>query len=114
MQNSLRYTDGSANKPGRVEAEVQLSDAGVTVIWSDSSPGVPDDALALLFDRLYRVEASRSRASGGSGLGLSIVRSIAEAHQGQVTATHSPLGGLAVSVFFPYLSNQPDSGSPAR
>ena len=114
MQNSLRYTDGSADKPGQVEAEVLRSDAGITVRWSDSSPGVPDNALALLFDRLYRVEASRSRASGGSGLGLSIVRSIAEAHQGQVTATHSPLGGLAVSVFFAHPFNQPDSGSPAR
>lgn len=111
MQNSLRYTDGSAGQPGTVQAEVQLTEAGITVLWSDSTPGVPDDALPLLFDRLYRVEASRNRASGGSGLGLSIVRSIAEAHRGQVTATHSSLGGLSVSVFFPHPSNQPDTGN---
>lgn len=102
MQNSLRYTDGRADQPGRVQAEVQYTDDGITVLWSDSAPGVPDDALALLFDRLYRVEASRSRASGGSGLGLSIVRGIAEAHRGRVTAAHSPLGGLAVLVYFPH------------
>lgn len=111
MQNSLRYTDGSAGQPGTVQAEVQLTDAGITVLWSDSAPGVPNDALPLLFDRLYRVEASRSRASGGSGLGLSIVRSITEAHRGQVTTTHSPLGGLSVCVFFPHPSNQPDTGN---
>ncbi|WP_051207756.1 ATP-binding protein [Saccharospirillum impatiens] len=113
MQNSLRYTDGSAGQAGRVQVQVEVADAGITVHWSDSAPGVPDDALALLFDRLYRVDASRSRASGGSGLGLSIVRSIVDAHHGQVTATHSPLGGLVVSVVFAHPEHQPGFGSPA-
>ncbi len=109
MQNSLRYTDGRADQPGKILVEVQRRGDGVTVLWSR-----PDETLALLFDRLYRVEASRSRASGGSGLGLSIVRSIAEAHGGRVTATHSPLGGLTVSVCFPSPNDQPDSGNPLR
>lgn len=114
MQNSLRYTDGRADQPGKIMVEVQQRGDGVTVLWSDSAPGVPDDSLGLLFDRLYRVEASRNRASGGSGLGLSIVRSIAEAHGGRVTATHSPLGGLTVSVCFPSPNDQSGSGSPTR
>jgi len=112
MQNSLRYTDGQAARPGRIQTVVQSTNGSVSVLWSDTSPGVPDEALDLLFDRLYRVETSRNRASGGSGLGLSIVRSIAEAHHGSVTASHSPLGGLAVCVRLPRSGGHTDSGNP--
>jgi two-component system sensor histidine kinase BaeS len=62
---------------------------------------VPADALPRLFERFYRVDASRSRASGGAGLGLSICRSIVAAHGGDIAASASPLGGLRVSVTLP-------------
>ena len=52
-------------------------------------------------ERLYRVEASRSRASGGSGLGLAIARAIVEGHGGTLTANASPLGGLWIRLVFP-------------
>jgi two-component system sensor histidine kinase BaeS len=107
MQNSLRYTDGSADKPGQIRVSIESTGDQLTVIWSDSSPGVPPDSLPLLFDRLYRVEASRNRASGGSGLGLTIVRSIAEAHQGKVIATASVLGGLEVILTLPLSPYKP-------
>ncbi|HAJ12204.1 MAG TPA: signal transduction histidine-protein kinase BaeS, partial [Comamonadaceae bacterium] len=48
----------------------------------DSAPGVSSEHLPRLFDRFYRVEASRNRASGGAGLGLAISRRIVEAHHG--------------------------------
>jgi two-component system sensor histidine kinase BaeS len=67
----------------------------------DSGPGVSDDQLARLFDRFYRVEGSRSRTTGGSGLGLSICRNIVEAHGGSIEAGHSPLGGLSIRVELP-------------
>ena len=72
------------------------------VIWSDSAPGVPDVALPHLFDRFYRVEnRSRNRKTGGSGLGLAISQSIISAHNGKITAQHSPLGGLQLTILLP-------------
>ena len=64
-------------------------------------PGVPDENLGKLFDRFYRVEGSRNRATGGSGLGLSICQSIVAAHDGSLAASRSPLGGLALTLRLP-------------
>ncbi|MFG1495808.1 ATP-binding protein [Saccharospirillum sp. HFRX-1] len=96
-QNSLRYTDA----PGQVSVSLSRTDQYARLEWSDSSPGVPDAALARLFDRLYRVEDSRNRASGGSGLGLAIVHNVVSAHQGHVEARHSALGGLTLIIELP-------------
>jgi two-component system, OmpR family, sensor histidine kinase BaeS len=76
----------------------------VVIDVEDSAPGVPADALPRLFDRFYRVEDSRSRANGGAGLGLAIVRSVVEAHGGTIDAGRSPLGGLRVSIAVPAAS----------
>ena len=59
------------------------------------------DAMPRLFERFYRAEASRNRARGGAGLGLAICRSIVEAHDGEIGARASPLGGLAVTIALP-------------
>ena len=56
-----------------------------------------------LFERLYRVEKSRSRQSGGSGLGLAISQRIIEAHHGEIFAKQSNIGGLAVIIKLPLL-----------
>ncbi len=69
--------------------------------FQDSGPGVPDDALPRLFDRLYRVDASRNRDTGGSGLGLSICRQIIERHGGKIWAEKSPAGGLCIGLELP-------------
>ncbi|HEI6912518.1 TPA: two-component system sensor histidine kinase BaeA, partial [Yersinia enterocolitica] len=53
------------------------------------------------FERFYRTESSRNRASGGSGLGLAICHNIVEAHGGKISAEHSPMGGLRITVVFP-------------
>jgi two-component system sensor histidine kinase BaeS len=97
MQNSLRYTDA----PGRVAIAVRRDGDRVIVDWQDSEPGVAADELPHLTDRLYRVESSRSRASGGSGLGLAIARAIVEGHGGTLGVAASPLGGLGVRLVFP-------------
>jgi two-component system sensor histidine kinase BaeS len=62
---------------------------------------VPTEALGRLFDRLYRVDPSRSRAHGGSGLGLSICKTIIEAHDGTITALHAASGGLLIEITLP-------------
>ncbi len=100
-QNTLRYTDGSDARHGHLKVTVTERAGWVDIGWSDSAPGVGEQDLFKLFDRLYRVDESRSRDSGGSGLGLAIVKSIVTAHDGTVVAKHSELGGLTVTVSLP-------------
>jgi two-component system, OmpR family, sensor kinase len=76
---------------------------------ADSGPGVPADALPRLFDPFFRVEKSRSKAAGGLGLGLMIVRRVAEAHGGSVAARNRPEGGLEVVL---RLSTGPSTNPP--
>ncbi|WP_420853045.1 ATP-binding protein [Spiribacter vilamensis] len=97
LQNNLRYTDPG----GRARLRLEADDEGATVRLEDSAPVVPEPALERIFERLYRVEGSRSRASGGAGLGLAIGRSIVEAHGGSIEAYPSPLGGLGIRVWLP-------------
>ena len=67
----------------------------------DDGVGVPEDSLPHLFERFYRTEGSRNRASGGSGLGLAICVNIVEAHGGTIRAAHSPFGGVSITVELP-------------
>lgn len=103
MQNTLRYT----NSGGRCEISCEKSDREVTVNWHDSEPGVPEHLMNHLFDRLFRAEESRSRMSGGAGLGLSICKNITEAHDGTMTVQHSPLGGLWFQIKLPTTFGNP-------
>jgi len=97
LENAVRYTDPG----GRVEIRASQEDDAVCVSIMDSAPGVDPQQLPRLFERFYRGEASRNRASGGAGLGLAICHSIALAHGGSLTAEHSPLGGLWLNLRLP-------------
>lgn len=97
LHNALKYTDA----PGELLVRLELVGSMAAVHFQDTPPGVPEAELERLFDRLYRVEGSRSRATGGAGLGLSICRNIVEAHAGTITARPSPLGGVWVTVLLP-------------
>ena len=97
LDNSLKYTD----RGGTLEIRLACEGAKATTLFRDSAPGVPEADLERLFERLYRVEGSRSRATGGAGLGLAICRNIVEAHEGRITARSSNLGGLEVEVELP-------------
>ena len=101
LDNALKYTDSG----GRLQITLQQHDSIVAVDFQDSAPGVPMAELNKLFDRLYRVESSRNRSTGGAGLGLSICRNIVEAHGGSITAQTSPLGGLWIRIEFPGASS---------
>ncbi|WP_443115613.1 ATP-binding protein [Herbaspirillum seropedicae] len=97
FENSLRYTDAG----GRLQVHAHLQQQHWRLVFDDSAPGVPPEVMARLFERFFRVEASRNRASGGAGLGLAICRRIVDAHQGTIGASASPLGGLRVVVVLP-------------
>ena len=99
LENSIRYTDS----PGTLRCTITTSRNFVDITMEDSAPGVPPHAHALLFDRLYRVDLARSRAHGGSGLGLSICKALLSAHDGEISAMPSSLGGLAMVIRLPLI-----------
>ena len=99
--NLLGNALAHAAPPGPVTVSARAEGRQVVVSVADGGPGVPAEALPRLFDRLYRVETARSRPVGGSGLGLSICKSIVEAHGGTIAAQRSAAGGLEVVIRLP-------------
>ncbi len=78
--NALRH---ASRTPGAVRMRVGRRPPQALLVVEDDGPGLPADALTRVFDRFYRVDRARSRAQGGAGLGLAIVRHVAEAHGGR-------------------------------
>lgn len=101
IENTLKYTEA----PGQVRLALHHIGTDAVITLCDSAPGVPPAALPHLFERLYRVEDSRNRASGGAGLGLAICQAIAAAHNATLEARPSPLGGLCIELRLPLVQN---------
>jgi two-component system OmpR family sensor kinase len=82
---------------------VELRTTGIEVLLrvEDGGPGIPEDAIAHVFDRFYRADKSRSRGRGGSGLGLAIVAAITELHSGRVHLESVPGRGTRVYIVLP-------------
>lgn len=97
MENTLRYTDAN----GIVKLNVTTSPTEVFISLQDSTPSVSDAELLKIFERLYRVESSRNRATGGAGLGLPLCQTIVQAHGGSIQAQHSALGGVQIDIVLP-------------
>jgi signal transduction histidine kinase len=74
---------------------------------SDDGPGVPAEELERLFEPFYRLELSRNRDHGGSGLGLTIARSIAEQHGGSLVLKNGDVRGLECHLDLPFISDFP-------
>ncbi len=100
LENSLRYTDS----PGQLSISMKTDKNFLLFSFEDSLPGVPEEQIPKLFERLYRGEVSRNRDKGGAGLGLAICSNIVEAHQGEISASASAHGGLAITIKFPLQS----------
>ncbi len=94
IDNALAY--------GR-RADITLRDEGgaLNIAISDDGPGIPEDDIERVFEPFYRVEGSRNRNTGGSGLGLSIARNIAQAHGGSVRLRNLARGGLEATLRIP-------------
>ena len=99
LENTLRYADA----PGVLKIDHAVTGEYLVLHFEDSGPGVPEESLVRLFDRLYRVDRARSRDKGGSGLGLAICKGIVESFGGTIEASNAPGGGLRVTVSFPLL-----------
>lgn len=97
LSNSLAYTDA----PGLVRLQLSHNATQLTLCLEDSAPGVGDQALTRLFDRFFRGETSRNRRYGGAGIGLALVEQIVHAHQGEIHAEHSALGGVKITLTLP-------------
>jgi two-component system sensor histidine kinase BaeS len=97
LENSCRYTDAG----GKIVLSLTVYVGIAEICLEDSAPGVPPEAHAKLFERLYRVDQARSRESGGNGLGLSICKVLVEAHGGKISAMASGLGGVKMLIRLP-------------
>jgi two-component system, OmpR family, sensor histidine kinase BaeS len=96
LDNTLKYAD----KPGILVIRNEFKENCILLSFDDSGPGVPHEAIEHLFDRLYRLDNSRTRIKGGSGIGLAICKAIVEAHRGKITASNSQSGGLKIEIAF--------------
>ena len=88
LGNALHYTP----EGGRVEILAEQKGREIQVAVSDTGIGIPAEHLPHVFDRFYRVDKSRSRAGGGSGIGLTIAKHLVEAHGGRIWAESEGAG----------------------
>ena len=110
LSNALRHTPPGGRVECRLRVLIGTDDetlltgrhAPAAVIEvRDTGPGIPPEALPYIFDRFYRADKSRSRAEGGTGIGLSIARKLAQAHGGDLIASNHPEGGALFSLWLP-------------
>jgi two-component system OmpR family sensor kinase len=94
LDNAIRYTPES----GKVWAKLEVEDDDICIRVSDTGVGIPPEAAQHVFQRFYRVDSARSRQHGGFGLGLSIVKWIAESHHGKVELSSQPGIGSTFTV----------------
>jgi signal transduction histidine kinase len=88
------------------KANVRISDTadGYDVLVEDEGPGIPEDERQRVFEPFVRLESSRNEATGGTGLGLTLVKAIAESHGGAVKLENRPGGGLRARMHLPKLA----------
>jgi two-component system sensor histidine kinase CpxA len=104
LGNIVRNAVHHAGHAGPIRVSAGRRDDLVQIVVADAGPGVPDDALDQIFSPFYRVDPSRTRRSGGAGLGLAIARSAIEASGGSVTAANRTPSGLELIVTLPSAS----------
>jgi signal transduction histidine kinase len=102
LRRALRNLIGNAITYGKCASiSVQINAGQLLIQIDDDGPGIPQDRIESMFEPFGRAETSRSRATGGSGLGLTISRAIARSHNGDVHLENRPQGGLRATIAIP-------------
>ncbi|MEO8668592.1 MAG: ATP-binding protein, partial [Bauldia sp.] len=94
LDNAVKYGK-------RAQATLYTTPQAIEIAIDDEGPGIPEDELVRVFQPFYRVEESRSRETGGIGLGLAIALTVVQAHGGRLTLTNRPAGGLRACIILP-------------
>jgi two-component system sensor histidine kinase BaeS len=102
MENELRY----CQQGGSVWLSCWTENSSVVITIEDTGPGVKDEVMTKLFDRLFRADNHRNRDFGGAGLGLAICKNIVHAHGGRLAASRSEKGGLKITINLPLLGSE--------
>lgn len=97
VENGIKYNTAD----GKLKILLTVADNNAIIKISDTGMGIPQEALEHIFERFYRVDKARSRSTGGSGLGLSIVRNIVKRNNGEIQVESIVNSGTTVSVSFP-------------
>ena len=98
IENSIKYSD---NEKGRVTIRLKQNENQTTIEIEDNGKGIPEEELPYIFEPFYRVDKSRSKKTGGYGLGLSLCKNIMEAHGGGIEAKIAETKGTAILLYFP-------------
>jgi two-component system sensor histidine kinase CpxA len=101
VENIVRNAMFYSGKDGKIEVSLEKNDGAGVIRVRDNGPGVPENALPLLFKPFYRVDDSRGTTTGGMGLGLAIVRNAVAAHGGTVSARNVSPHGLEIELRLP-------------
>ena len=109
IDNAIKYTQ----EGGVIDVSVRREGNAAVFEVSDNGPGIPADALPHVFERFYRADKARSRANGGAGLGLSIVKAICAAHSADVKVSSGEGRGSCFHVELPLLDMSANDGFPA-
>lgn len=104
VENGIKYNVSG----GKLTITLDRKNDNAVLRLKDTGVGIPQDSLDHIFDRFYRVDKARSRKSGGSGLGLSIVRSLVERNNGQITVNSEFGKGTVFTVTFPVFDTEVD------
>jgi len=102
LDNAIKYSFNNSNP---VKIFIENHKPYIVVRIQDNGVGIPEDELPYVFEPFYRVDKSRSKDTGGYGLGLSLCKTVMEAHQGKIEIESSLNKGTTVSLFFPHLKH---------
>ena len=91
--------DNAVKYGGAARVSIAAQDGGIAVMIDDDGPGIPEDRIEAMFEPFARMEESRSRETGGTGLGLALAKAIVVEHGGRLTLANRPSGGLRATMW---------------